>query len=203
MLQAQVHEETGGEMLNPRKSILLALGSNLTSSAGSPDETLRAALHRLEKLGAAIRAVSKFYSTPAFPEGNGPDFVNAAVDISADWSAQETLAICHQIEAEMGRERAQRWGQRTLDLDLIAYGDVVLPDAKTHAEWRNLAPDRQISRTPSELILPHPRMQDRAFVLVPLADVAPDWKHPLLGQTVIQMRDALNPADIKAVVALE
>ncbi|NNK15304.1 MAG: 2-amino-4-hydroxy-6-hydroxymethyldihydropteridine diphosphokinase [Sulfitobacter sp.] len=190
-------------MPNLRKSILLALGSNLTSSAGSPDETLRAALRSLEKHGAAIRAVSSFYSTPAFPAGNGPDFVNAAVDISADWSAQETLAICHQIEAEMGRQRAQRWGQRTLDLDLIAYGDVVLPDAQTHAEWRKLALDEQISRTPKELVLPHPRMQDRAFVLVPLADVAPDWKHPLLGQTVIQMRDALDPADIKAVVALE
>ena len=183
--------------------MLLALGSNLTSNAGSPAETLRAALHRLEKLGAAIRAVSTFYSTPAFPEGNGPDFVNAAAVIGAEWSAEQALAICHRIEAEMGREREVRWGQRTLDLDLIAYGDIVLPDAQTHAEWRNLAPDQQISRTPAEIILPHPRLQDRAFVLVPLADVAPDWKHPVLGLTVIQMRDALDPEDIKAVVPLE
>ena len=182
--------------------ILLALGSNLTSSVGSPAETLCAALEKLKKAGAVIRAVSPFYSTPAYPAGNGPDFVNAAARISADWTAAAALAICHRIEAEMGRQRLTRWGQRTLDLDLIAHGDLVLPDAQTHAHWRNLPPQAQQEATPDQLLLPHPRMQDRAFVLVPLADVAPDWVHPILGRTVTAMRDALPTEQLEEVKTL-
>lgn len=190
-------------MLTSNDCILLALGSNLASSAGSSAATLRAALFGLEEKGAMIRAVSPLYSTPAFPAGNGPDYVNAAARIGANWTAQEALARCHEIEAELGRERVQRWGQRTLDIDLIAVGDMVLPDAQTHAEWRRLPLEDQQSQTPAELILPHPRVQDRAFVLVPLADVAPEWVHPVLGQTASQMRDGLDPKDLAEVRRLE
>ncbi|MEW9918421.1 2-amino-4-hydroxy-6-hydroxymethyldihydropteridine diphosphokinase [Marimonas sp. MJW-29] len=186
-----------------QESIYLALGANLASPAGAPAETLRAALNQLSEKGAAIRAVSAFYSTPAYPAGNGPDFVNAAASISADWSPRETLDIFHAVEADLGRTRSTRWGQRTLDLDLIAFGDTVLPDPETHARWRNLPPDQQGSLAPDELILPHPRLQDRAFVLVPLADIAPDWVHPVLGQSVRKMCAALDPADVAAVKRLE
>ena len=103
----------------------------------------------------------------------------------------------------MGRERVQRWGQRTLDLDLIAYGDLVLPDLSTHARWRNLSLEAQIGQTPGELILPHPRMQGRAFVLVPMADIAPDWVHPILGRSVQQLLDALPQAQKDEVQALQ
>jgi 2-amino-4-hydroxy-6-hydroxymethyldihydropteridine diphosphokinase len=108
----------------------------------------------------------------------------------------------HDIETRFGRRRAQRWGMRTLDIDLLAMGDSVLPDADTQDRWRNLPPDAQIGATPGELILPHPRLQDRAFVLVPLADVAPDWVHPRLGLTVRDMLAALPQADRDAVKPL-
>lgn len=179
------------------------MGANLTSSVGSPVETLDAALQRLDVLGAAIRTVSPFYSTPAFPAGNGPDYVNAAVKIHVTWTAGRTLEVLHQIEAEMERTRETRWGQRTLDLDLLAYADLVVPDIQTHEAWRAMPLEAQMAETPQELILPHPRIQDRGFVLVPLADVAPDWVHPILGKSVLEMRDALLPDALKDIRKLE
>jgi 2-amino-4-hydroxy-6-hydroxymethyldihydropteridine diphosphokinase len=179
--------------------ITLSLGANLTSRIGPPVETLRAAVRALEKQGAVIRSASKYYHTPAFPAGNGPDYINAALLCAAPWSPDHALEVLHDIEHEMGRARTQRWGQRTLDIDMIAYDDLVLPDLQTHARWRALPLAEQMTQTPDELILPHPRMQDRAFVLVPLAGIAPDWVHPVLNVTVRQMLDALAQADKDAV----
>ena len=102
----------------------------------------------------------------------------------------------------MGRERVQRWGQRTLDLDLIASGDLVLPNGEIHQYWRDLPLEQQMSTAPDQLVLPHPRMQDRAFVLVPMAKIAPDWVHPVLKQSVLEMLDALPEQDKDAVKPL-
>lgn len=203
MLQVHNHGEKGEEPLKLGQNMLLALGGNLTSQVGPPEITLKKALTALVECGAAIRAVSEFYHTPAFPAGNGPDYVNAAAKISADWSPRHTMAVLHSIEAEMGRERVQRWGQRTLDLDLIAYDDLVLPDLQVHQQWRELPVQQQVEMTPDELVLPHPRLQDRAFVLVPLADVAPDWVHPILGKSVKELLDALPEADKSIVRRIE
>lgn len=172
----------------------IALGSNLASSLGGPEQIVRLALEKLASAGAEIRAMSVFYNTPAFPVGNGPDYVNAVAEVRANWTPQQTLAQLHAVEQEMGRVRGERWATRTLDLDLIASGDKVLPDVTTHAWWRDLSLAAQMEQTPAQLILPHPRMQDRAFVLVPMADIAPDWIHPVLGLNVRQMLDALPQA---------
>lgn len=193
---------TGRNLPKSHCNALIALGANLKSPIGEPDVTLRAALESLARAGATIRAVSRFFQTPAFPRGNGPDYVNAAAALEVPWSTTETLAQLHAVEAALGRERVQRWGQRTLDLDLIAFDDLVVPDLDTHRIWRDLPPAEQIERTPEQLILPHPRMQDRAFVLVPLCDVAPDWRDPVSGMTVRQMCTALPEVDKNAVVAL-
>lgn len=171
--------------------MLIALGSNVTSQFGPPESTISAALKALENRGALIRAVSRYFSTPAFPEGNGPDFINAAADLDAPWDPATALSQLHEVEAEFGRQRDVRWGARTLDLDLIAMDDLVCPDPHTHKIWREMPLDQQMRMTPTELILPHPRMQDRAFVLVPLCDIAPDWQHPAHGASVQQMCDAL------------
>ena len=113
------------------------------------------------------------------------------------------IAILHEIESRFGRTRDVRWGRRTLDLDLLATGDAVIPDAKTHAQWRDLPLEQQMRETPKELILPHPRIHERAFVLVPLADVAPDWRHPIFGKTVLEMRDALPKEALDELVPLD
>jgi 2-amino-4-hydroxy-6-hydroxymethyldihydropteridine diphosphokinase len=128
--------------------------------------------------------------------------VNAAIAVQSDWTALQTLQQLHEIEAEFGRERVQRWGQRTLDLDLIAMGDAVLPNQKGFDEWFALDPDLQAQAAPSTLVLPHPRMQDRAFVLAPLADIAAEWEHPVLQQSVAQMLAQLPRAEVDQVTPI-
>ena len=96
--------------------------------------------------------------------------------------------------------RGQRWAGRVLDLDLLAIGETILPDPGIQRQWQSLPPEDQARLAPDRLILPHPRLQDRAFVLVPLADVAPDWRHPLSGLSVDQMLQALPAEDVAAVV---
>ncbi|WP_243405030.1 2-amino-4-hydroxy-6-hydroxymethyldihydropteridine diphosphokinase [Pelagivirga sediminicola] len=184
------------------ESFLIALGGNLPSEAGAPAETLRAALDALAGEGAELRAVSPFYATPCFPAGAGPDYVNAAAEIGFGGDARACLALLHRVEQMFGRERQRRWGRRTLDLDLIAQGAQVLPDREGYAAWRDLPGELQMTRAPDQLILPHPRLQERAFVLVPLADIAPDWRHPVLGLSVREMLARLPAGDVAEVVRL-
>lgn len=183
---------------------LIALGANLPNGEYTPADTLKSALSELADRGFSLQSVSRLYATPCFPAGSGPDYVNAAAAISvpAGMTADDVLAHLLAVEMEFGRERKRRWGMRTLDLDLVAWGDLVLPDRAVFDQWRGLDAALQAQAAPDRLILPHPRLQDRAFVLVPLADVAPAWRHPVLGLTVSQMLGALAQADRSAVVPL-
>lgn len=181
---------------------LIALGSNAISFQGDARANVAWAVGRVTALAQGAVRVSPFYATPAYPAGAGPDFVNAAMAFDCGLDASAVLAALHAIEAEAGRTRTTRWGPRSLDLDLIAQGDQVLPDAATQDHWRHLPPDAQALTAPDRLILPHPRVQDRSFVLVPLADVAPDWRHPRLGVSVLEMLARLPDADRASVVRL-
>jgi 2-amino-4-hydroxy-6-hydroxymethyldihydropteridine diphosphokinase len=190
---------------NSDEQILIALGANLPTLNQPPDVNVRSAINALRAEGLCGLVTSRLYETPCFPAGSGPDYVNGAAScpVPEGWSAGQVLALLHRIEDRFGRMREQRWGMRTLDLDLLAFGTQVCPDAATQDTWRSLPPDRQRTEAPDTLILPHPRMQDRAFVLVPLADVAPDWVHPRLGLTVRQMLERLPPGACRDVVPMD
>jgi 2-amino-4-hydroxy-6-hydroxymethyldihydropteridine diphosphokinase len=184
-------------------AVLVALGANLDNEGVAPAKTMALAIQDIEKSGFIVEKQSRFYQTPAFPAGSGPDYVNAAIQLKAvpDMAPDAVLRALNQIEMRHGRQRLQRWAGRTLDIDVLGFGSLVWPDAQGFLAWSNLDPALQAKTAPDRLILPHPRLHERAFVLVPLLDIAPDWLHPVFQKTVRQMHDALPKDSIASVVA--
>jgi len=155
--------------------ILIALGANLPSKAGAPDDTLRAALATLGAHGITVEKASGFYRTPAWPNSSDPPFVNAVARVCTALSPVEFLATLHAVEDAFGRKRGERNAPRTLDLDLLDY-------------------DGRVEQGPPEL--PHPRMDSRPFVLIPLRDVAPNWRHPVTERTISELIAAAPPSEV-------
>jgi 2-amino-4-hydroxy-6-hydroxymethyldihydropteridine diphosphokinase len=155
--------------------ILIALGANLPSPAGPPAATIRAALVRLEERGVKILSVSSFYETPAWPDPEQPAFVNAVAAVETKLQPVEVLTLLHGVETDFGRLRSVTNAPRTLDIDLLDYHGVMMTGA---AE------------------LPHPRIRQRSFVLVPLGEVAPDWRHPVTGEGVGVLLAGLPDRDV-------
>ena len=202
MPQDAKSQKNGGKLPQIRSVALIAVGSNMGFQEKSIESTVESALINFPRGVCVIRKKSAFYRTAAFPKGSGPDFVNAALAVETSLSPREMLDLLHEIESTFGRDRKERWGPRTLDLDLVAYDDLVLPDRQVHTHWVKLSLEEQMKVAPDQLILPHPRLAERAFVLVPLCDVAPDWVHPITGTSVKQMRDALTQEQLSEVTLL-
>jgi len=154
--------------------ILIALGGNLASAAGPPAETLKRALARLEALGVEILSVSSFYETPAWPDAADPPFVNAVAAVKTALQPVELLDLLHGVETEFGRMRSVPNTPRTLDIDVLDHDGRVMGDG---------------------IVLPHPRLAVRSFVLVPLAEVAPGWRHPVSGRGAAELLAALPDRD--------
>ena len=158
---------------------LIALGANL----GKPEAAFRRALARLSKAGIEVVAVSGLWRSPAWPEGSGaPDYLNAVAKVQTVLDAEALLALLHELEAEAGRQRGVRNAPRELDLDLLDHDGRVVE---------------------GKLTLPHPRLQDRAFVLLPLWEVEPDWVHPVSGEGVWEILGRLGSEGVMATVRLE
>jgi 2-amino-4-hydroxy-6-hydroxymethyldihydropteridine diphosphokinase len=154
--------------------ILVGIGSNLAAPGyRSPRDTAMAAVAQLPAIGVVIVARSPWYLSEPVPASDQPWFVNGVVEIATELPPPELLARLLALEAQFGRERGARDAARTLDLDLLDY-------------------DGRECSTP-DLVLPHPRLHERRFVLAPLCDIVPDWRHPRLGLTAAELLAGLPP----------
>ena len=159
--------------------IVIALGANLNSAVGPPAKTFASALGELARNGIRIDAVSALYKTPAWPDPADPQFDNAVAQIETAYSPRELMDILHKIELLYGRTRGAENAPRTLDIDLIDYHGRVEAGPPT---------------------LPHPRVAQRGFVLLPLSEIAPDWRHPVSGLSVVELIAALPEESRQGVV---
>ncbi len=181
---------------------LIGLGSNQPWGHFNSSDILVSSIYALCRVNIPVLRISRFYKTPCFPTGAGSDYVNATVMVSSQLDAPSLMEVLHFVEEEKDRQRPERWGKRTLDLDLLAYGNKVLPNFQVYDDWRRMSQDLQMQIAPDRLIVPHPRLQDRAFVLGPLMDIAPDWRHPVLDKSVEQMFFSLEPRLRQELVSL-
>lgn len=146
----------------------VALGSNL----GDRQQNLQTALEHLRAKGVEVVRVSSFIETEPYGVTDQPGFINAVCEVRTELAPLELLQLLLSIEQEMGRVRLRRWGERNIDLDLLLYEGVRMETA--------------------ELTLPHPDMHNRDFVLLPLAELAPELVHPVLGKTIAELKAALD-----------
>ena len=151
--------------------ILIALGSNVPGPWGSPAETLERAVREMAGKGMKVLARSSWIKTEPYGVTGQPAFVNGVVRVGTALSPGNLLQNLQAIEKAAGRERREKWGPRTLDLDIIAYNDVILAGGES-------SPD---------LTLPHNDLHNRPFVLEPILELEPAWRHPVSGKTAAQM----------------
>jgi len=140
--------------------ILVSFGANLPSHYGSPETTISLALEQMKKYGIKVIKFSNLYLTISEPNNNHPKYVNAVADIETDLSPVKLLDQLLSIEKIYGRVRSYKNAPRSLDIDILSYNNLIRKDNP---------------------ILPHPRLHERAFVLVPMKEVAPNWTHPESG----------------------
>ncbi len=150
--------------------ILIGVGSNIPGPQGAtPRQNCHNALKLLEDSGVTISRRSRWYRSSPIPPSDQPWFINGVVAVeAAGLEPEPLLELLHQIELEFGRRRSQPNAPRPLDLDILDFdGRIIPPDAS--------------------IVLPHPRMHQRAFVLIPLSEIAPEWRHPVIGDTVSEL----------------
>ena len=166
---------------------LISFGANIPGPLGCPAETLNLAFKEFQNHDLLILKKSQIYSSLAFPDPKKPAYLNGCLQILVNCGPNDVLISLKAIEKKMGRRTNHRWGSRICDLDLLSFESRVLPSPEVFNHWYKMPLKNQILEKPDELLLPHPRIQDRAFVLKPLLEVAAGWMHPVHNLTVKEM----------------
>lgn len=158
---------------------MVALGANSPGPWGRPSETIARALRVIEREGLDLCAVSPLYESAALGRARQPAYANAVALVETELPPEALLRVLKRIEREAGRRGGRPWGARTLDLDIVDYKGLV-------KHWRR---DKGDFARPGArpLVLPHPLAHQRPFVLEPLADIAPDWRHPVLRRSAAEL----------------
>lgn len=146
-----------------KSDVFLSLGSNM----GDRGANLQAALTDLEQWGVKVLRSSSIYETEPFGKKDQANFYNMVAQVETDKSPPDLLTVIFAIERSLGRERKEKWGPRTIDIDILYYGDVIYDDGN--------------------LMIPHLHLEDRSFVLIPLLEIAPHFIHPMIGKTTEEL----------------
>ncbi len=173
--------------------ILLGIGSNLSGPWGTPLETLRRALEEMHSNGIDVIARSMAYSTCAYGLGGQPDYMNAVVSISCLAPPEALLIRLHRLEKRAARARGERWGARTLDIDLLDWHGRVIGTSRERGSRTELGF--------KPLSLPHPGIVKRPFVIIPLAEIAPGWHHPVNGRTAVSLANSIADSRAGGIIA--
>lgn len=165
--------------------ILIGLGSNLiTAEYATSKEILEAAINQLNESNIKVVNASSYYETEPVPKSDQPWFVNSVVQVETNLSAPELLKVLHDIEHNLGRVRRERWEARIIDMDILCYHDEVFPSRE---KWAMVSKNID----PGCAVIPHGRLHERDFVLIPMLDVAPDWIHPIFRKSTKNMLELL------------
>ncbi len=184
--------------------ILVGLGSNLSEGkSGTPRSMLAAALDEMALRDIDVVALSHFYESEPVPKSDQPWFVNAVAAVETRLSPEDLLKNLHDIETKLGRTRRIRWEARIIDLDIIAYDDRIYPLSDDGPDdWYNMAGNDHITHQGQEqlMVIPHPRMHERLFVLKPLMDICPEWMHPVYGKSAKSFARELAAQENKGLI---
>ena len=170
----------------------IALGSNLETENMDRLEILNKALEYFPMFSISLVKVSSFWESKSYPNKNQPNFINAVSEVQSILNPYQTLCSLKKIEIILGRKVNSRWGSRVLDLDILAAGSLILPNLRIFDKWLKMPLQQQMKNQPNQLILPHPRIQDRLFVLKPLSEIDPSWIHPVLNKKPYELIDQNN-----------
>ncbi|MEE2705199.1 MAG: 2-amino-4-hydroxy-6-hydroxymethyldihydropteridine diphosphokinase [Pseudomonadota bacterium] len=147
--------------------IIIAFGANLNSHVGSPMVTIKSAISALQSRGIIFVKYSRFFETTPVPPSNNRNYINSVAIIETQMNPYELLNACHEVELMYGRERSYKNSPRTIDIDILAYNNIVIKNRKIQ--------------------IPHPRLHEREFVMIPLGEIAPNWKHPFLNISISEL----------------
>ena len=183
---------------------VVVLGSNLSSEFGNSAETLKKCVDEIRS-NPDIESLSEsnWYISSSFLNKREPRYVNVGIRFITKLNPKSLLHFTSGLENKYGRERQERWGPRTCDIDILLCDQLIAPSKLYFNKWLNLNLSDQIKLVPDELILPHPRLQERTFFLKPLIDLQPDWIHPFLKVTAKEMLDSLPPHELESILDLK